>query len=95
MKELTKEQKIDFILYCMERIDSYDGGFLTCCAMDDYFGNSPTYAEDIQRFPELLKYSNRINFINYREYYSSKDNATRAIIYCFLWNELTGQIKID
>lgn len=108
MKELTKKQKLDFILYCMEKIDEWavlkkarEMQFYTCNHLFDiHVANSATYTNkgilSHELFPELFKFSNSQDEVQFWDYDTdaTEDNQIRAIIYSFLYNELTGEIKI-
>jgi len=101
MKELTKKQKLDFLDYAMGEIDERMGYFFTCEEVCEFanVGHLDWCETAELLFPELMFYSAREDRIEYWEPSHTTDiaemNQTRAIIYAFLWNELTGEIKID
>lgn len=98
MEELTNEKKLDFIDFCMGKIDGRYFSFFTCNEMEWYFNvRHDEGSEDtaLLLFPEMLKYSIGEEKIEFFDSDGAKENnATRAIIYAFLWLELTGEIKV-
>jgi len=104
MKELTTKQKLDFILYCMEKIDDFQEDFFTCNELCNYFnvdefllGKTSTETS-IELFPELEwfmnpKYGYWDDGLLYTNF--SDNNSIRAIIYSFLYNHLTGEIDLN
>lgn len=93
MKELTRKQKIDFLVYCMneiacqQRLGSNEASVFVCNELYEFIENADSC---IELFPELLLFSRDKKVIKYYELTSSvkDDNATRAIILSFIYNML-------
>lgn len=90
MNELTREQKINFLVDIMNSGDlSGKNQVYVCNRLSDTF-KIPAYYS-YQAFPELMLFSNRANEICYFEngVKDEIDNQNRAIILSFIYNMLT------
>ncbi len=93
MKELTRKQKLEFVLYCMNspQLES-SGAFYICNELYEWCRkfNIP-YNNAEQAFPELMTFSALPARIKYWESNQTKelsDNQVRAIILSFIYNML-------